>query len=216
MAKTTATVTVGADTSPFERKMRTLGKGIGGGLTTGIGKVGGMAMSGLGAGVGAALGFLGIQGLSSFFDMMLAQSPALNEQFIKLKTAMGQALLPAAEKLATVLTENMPAIQEALEGFGNMLADAIGFWTEDAWDPAVWADIGEAIADSFMETLTRIKEGVPELAKAGAESLGLPEEVALPFEYATRYASGEGTMGQLAGFLGRMYAQSEIEGARSL
>lgn len=174
MAKTTATVTVGADTSPFERKMRTLGKGIGGGLTTGIGKVGGMAMSGLGAGVGAALGFLGLQGAGSIFDMMLAESPALNEQFTKLKTTLGDALQPAAEKLAEVLEENMPEIQEALESFGNMLSDALDFWTEDAWDPAVWADIGEAIAEAVKEAFKpeNIKQSVADVGTMVEEQTG--------------------------------------------
>lgn len=207
MAKTTATVTVGADTSPFERKMRTLGKGIGGGLTTGIGKVGGMAMSGLGAGVGAALGFLGLQGAGSIFDMMLAESPALNEQFTKLQTTLGDALQPAAEKLAEVLEENMPAIEEALESFGNMLSDALNFWTEDAWDPAVWADIGKAIAEAVTEAFKpeNIKQSIADIGTVVEEQTG---------SSTMRWLAENSTPAQVLNAIS--YFVSDEEGAKSL
>ena len=164
MAKTTATVTVGADTSPFERKMRTLGKGISGGVTTGVSRVGGMAMSGLGAGLGIGAAFLGLQGIGSIFDKLRAVSPELNAELTKLKVAIGDALVPVAFKLAEVLRENMPWIQSTLADFGTALADAIQFWTEDAFNPAVWADIGEAIAESvstaMRDLIPQAREGV--------------------------------------------------------
>lgn len=166
MAKTTATVTVGADTSPFERKMRTLGKGISGGVTTGVSRVGGMAMSGLGAGLGIGAAFLGLQGIGSIFDKLRAISPELNAELIKLKVAIGDALVPVAFKLAEMLREAMPTIQSALASFGTMLADAIQFWTEDAFNPAVWADIGTAIADAVRMALS------PENIKVSAAEAG--------------------------------------------
>ena len=153
MAKTTATVSVGADTSPFERKMRTLGKGISGATTRGATRLGGMAMSGLGAGLGIGAAFLGLQGLGSIFDKMRAVSPELNAELTKLKVAIGDALFPVAVKFADVLRENMPAIQSGLEMFGNALADAIQFWTEDAFNPEVWKDIGQAIADAVRDLI---------------------------------------------------------------
>ena len=154
MAKTTATVTVGADTSPFERKMRTLGRGLAGGVTTGVSRVGGMAMSGLGAGLGIGAAFLGLQGLGAIFDKMRQVSPELNAQLTRLKVAIGDALVPVAFKLAEVLAEAMPTIESALSSFGTALADAIQFWTEDAFNPEVWKDIGQAIADSVYDAIT--------------------------------------------------------------
>jgi len=153
MAKTTATVTVGADTKPFARAMRGLGKSVTGGVTAGVGRAGGMAMSGLGAGLGIGAAFLGLQGLGSIFDKMRAVSPELNAELMKLKVAVGDALFPAAQKLAEVLRDNMPAIESALSAFGGALTDAIQFWTEDAFNPDVWKDIGVAIADSVREAM---------------------------------------------------------------
>jgi len=153
MAKTTATVTVGADTKPFARAMRGLGQSVSGSITAGVGRAGGMAMSGLGAGLGIGAAFLGLQGLGSIFDKMRAVSPELNAELMKLKVAVGDALFPAAQKLAEVLRDNMPAIESALSAFGGALTDAIQFWTEDAFNPDVWKDIGVAIADSVREAM---------------------------------------------------------------
>jgi len=153
MAKTTATVTVGADTKPFARAMRGLGKSVTGGVTAGVGRAGGMAMSGLGAGLGIGAAFLGLRGLGSIFDKMRAVSPELNAELIKLKVAVGDALFPAAAKLAEVLRANMPMIESGLSAFGTMLGDAIQFWTDDAFNPEVWKDIGVAIADSVRDAI---------------------------------------------------------------
>ena len=174
MAKTTATVSVGADTSPFERKMRTLGRGLAGGVTTGVSRVGGMAMSGLGAGLGIGAAFLGIQGLSGVFNKMLQVSPQLNAAMTQLSVSIGNALLPAATALANVLTNNLPAIESALQSFGTMLSDAIQFWTEDAFDPAVWADIGTAIAEAVKEAFSpqNIKQTVADVGATVEENTG--------------------------------------------
>ena len=158
MAKTTATVTVGADTRPFDRKMKNLGSGgIGGragAMAGGLARrAGGAAMSGLGMGIGAVGAFAGLQGIGAIFQNMMVMSPKLAGAMAKLSVAFQQALLPAAEKLAEWLLENMPAIQSALGEFGTMLADAIQFWTEDALDPAIWKDIGAAIVDSVKDAL---------------------------------------------------------------
>jgi len=174
VAKTTATVSVGADTSPFERKMRTLGRGLAGGVTTGVSRVGGMAMSGLGAGLGIGAAFLGIQGLSGVFNKMLQVSPQLNAAMTQLSVSIGNALLPAATALANVLTNNLPAIESALQSFGTMLSDAIQFWTEDAFDPAVWADIGTAIAEAVKEAFSpqNIKQTVADVGATVEENTG--------------------------------------------
>jgi hypothetical protein len=172
MAKTTATVTVGADTSPFERKMRTLGKGLTGGITAGVGRVGGMAMSGLGAGLGIGAAFLGLQSLGSIFDQMRAVSPALNAELNKLRITIGNALFPAAEKLAMILRDNMPMIQNGLSEFGSMLADAIQFWTEDAFNPEVWKDIGIAISESIADALDLLPRGVESTGRTLGGALG--------------------------------------------
>jgi len=160
MAKTTATVTVGADTKPFARAMRGLGKSVTGSVTAGVGRAGGMAMSGLGAGLGIGAAFLGLQGLGSIFDKMRAVSPELNAELIKLKVAVGDALFPAAAKLAQVLRDNMPMIESGLSAFGTALGDAIQFWTEDAFNPEVWKDIGQAIGDAVLEYLNGAGEQV--------------------------------------------------------
>ena len=157
MAKTTATVTVGADTSPFERKMRTLGRGLAGGVTTGVSRVGGMAMSGLGAGLGFGLSQLGLDGIGSMFQKLREVSPQLNAAITKLTVAFGDALAPAADKLAEVFERLLPSVLTGLELFGNALADAIQFWTEDAFNPMVWQDIGKAITEVVKDA---IKEGV--------------------------------------------------------
>ena len=169
MAKTTATVTVGADTSPFERKMRTLGKGISGGVTTGVSRVGGMAMSGLGAGLGIGAAFMGLQGLGAIFDKMRQVSPELNAQLTRLKVAVGDALVPVAMKLADVLGKAMPTIESALSSFGTALADAIQFWTEDAFNPAVWSDIGQAIAESVYDAITGARASAVEAVTGKTE-----------------------------------------------
>jgi hypothetical protein len=172
MAKTTATVTVGADTKPFARAMRGLGKSVTGGVTAGVGRAGGMAMSGLGAGLGIGAAFLGLQGLGSIFEKMRAVSPELNAELMKLKVAVGDALFPAAAKLAEVLRDNMPAIESGLSAFGTMLSDAIQFWTEDAFNPEVWKDIGVAISESISEALNLLPGGVESAGREIGGALG--------------------------------------------
>ena len=139
--------------------MRTLGKGISGVTTRGATRLGGMAMSGLGAGLGIGAAFLGLQGLGSIFDKMRAVSPELNAELTKLKVAIGDALFPVAVQFADVLRENMPAIQSGLEMFGNALADAVQFWTEEAFNPEVWKDIGVAIAEAVQDAITGVGFG---------------------------------------------------------
>jgi hypothetical protein len=153
MAKTTATVTVGADTKPFARAMRGLGKSVSGSITAGVGRVGGMAMSGLGAGLGLGAAFIGLRSLTAVFEKMLAVSPALNAELTKLKVSVGDALFPVAEEFARVLEENLPMINSGLAAFGTALGDAIKFWTEDAFNPDVWKDIGAAIAESVTDAI---------------------------------------------------------------
>lgn len=158
--KNTATVTVGADTKPFARKMRNLGRGIGnlGGKIQE--KAPRAAMSGLRTGAGIGLGLMGIRGVSSLFDMMRSRSPELEGALNQLKSALGTALTPAAMKLAGFLTDNLPAINNALSGFGTMIGDALQFWTEDAFDPAVWKDIGLAIADNVNDAMKSIHDAI--------------------------------------------------------
>lgn len=215
MAKTTATVTVGADTSPFERKMRTLGKGISGGITMGAGRLGGMAMSGLGAGIGFGALALGVGSLSSVFSQLLAVSPALNAAFTKLQVAIGQTLLPAADAFAKVLITNMPAIQSGLKVFGDMIADAIQFWTVDAFNPAVWKDIGKAIAESVSESMReaipKLREGATGMVESGTGS-PMAGEVA-----GALYDLNPIVLQQRFGaFLLGLLSGSETEGAKSL
>jgi nucleoside permease NupC len=164
--------------------MRTLGKGISGGVTTGVSRVGGMTMSGLGAGLGVGAAFMGLQGIGSIFDKLLAVSPELNAAMTRLKVAIGDALVPVAFKLAEFLNQLMPTIEAGLKTFGDALADAIQFWTEDAFDPAVWKDIGTAIAESVS---TAVRELIPQ-AREGVT--GTVESV-----------TGSGTAGQIAGAL---------------
>jgi len=174
MAKTTATVTVGADTKPFARAMRTLGQGITGGITVGVGRMGDAAMSTLGTGLGIGLGFLGLNSLSAVFGKLLAVSPQLSGAFTQLKVAVSDALIPAATKLAELLTDNLPVIESGLNSFGNMLADAIQFWTEDAFKPEIWKDIGEAIAEAVRDAVTgnaaNQTAGVLNLPASGVEA----------------------------------------------
>lgn len=188
MAKTTATVTVGADTRPFERKMKTLGSGLGktgGALGAGAQRVGGAAMSGLGAGLGFGAAMLGVGSIQGLFNELMAISPKLAGAMRTVSVAFQQALIPAAEKLASILLSNLPAITSGLESFGNMIADAIQFWTDDAFDPAVWKDIGTAMAEA-------VRDGVRDLAQ-------LPEDVSSAAGSAARSAAGGGTAGEIAG-----------------
>jgi len=158
MAKTTATVTVGADTKPFARAMRSLGTSIsgkiGGVVTGGADRAAGMGMSMLGAGLGAGLGFLGLQGIGSAFNTLLAISPQLSAAFTQLKVAVAGALVPVAFQLAQSLNNLLPSITSGLAGFGQMLADAVDFWTQDAFDPAVWKDLGSAIYEQIREAIS--------------------------------------------------------------
>jgi len=151
MAKTTATVTVGADTKPFARAMRGLGKSVSGSITAGVGGVGNMAISGLSTGIGMGLGMLGLNSIGSLFDKLRVLSPKLEGAFVALKVAVADALLPAAEKLGDAFVEMLPTIRAYTEEFGTMLGDAIEFWTQDALDPMVWRDIGDAIVESVRD-----------------------------------------------------------------
>lgn len=176
--KNTATVTVGADTKPFARKMRNLGRGIGnlGGKIQE--KAPRAAMSGLRTGAGIGLGLMGIRGVSSLFDMMRSRSPELEGALNKLKSALGTALTPAAMKLAGFLTNNLPAINNALSGFGTMIGDAIQFWTEDAFDPAVWKDIGLAIADNVNDAMQSITNAIWTPERSQTTGMTLANELA--------------------------------------
>jgi len=155
MAKTTATVTVGADTSPFQKAM----KGLGGSLTAKRsmgGGMGGGAMSAIGQGLGIGAGLLGIKGFSSIIDNLKAISPEFAGAINSLSVAFQQALLPSAIKLAEFLLDVMPTIKTGLEMFGTALGDAIEFWTVDAFNPEVWKDIGLAISDSIKDSLASV------------------------------------------------------------
>jgi len=219
MAKTTATVTVGADTKPFARAMRGLGKSVSGSITAGVGRAGGMAMSGLGAGLGIGLAFLGLQGLGSIFDKMRAVSPELNAELTKLKVTIGDALAPAADKFAEVLRNNMPAIEAALGEFGTMLSDAIQFWTEDAFHPAVWKDIGVAIADSVRDAMDAGSGAIIEKV-TGKSERNLAIDAA---RHAAMIRMREGVdVGSMDYFMNRMFEMlggrppQVVEGANSL
>lgn len=155
MAKTTATVTVGADTSPFQKAM----KGLGGSLTAKRsmgGGMGGGAMSAIGGGIGLGAGLLGLKGIGSVIDNLKAISPEFAGAINSLSVAFQQALLPSAIKLAEFLLDVMPTIKTGLEMFGTALGDAIEFWTVDAFNPEVWKDIGLAIADSIKDSMTSV------------------------------------------------------------
>ena len=152
MARTTATVTVGADTRPFEKKMKTLGSGLKGGGGIG-GGIGGTVMSGLGFGAGALGALAGIRGLGGVLDNMKAVSPELAGALEGLTTILQESLKPAAMALADVLVEKLPLIEGALEEAGVMLGDAVKFWTEEAFDPAVWKDLASGITDSVKSLL---------------------------------------------------------------
>lgn len=182
MARTTATVTVGADTRPFEKKMKTLGSGLkGGGGGGGIGGgIGGAAMSGLGAGLGFGAAMLGVGSIQGLFNELMAVSPKLTGALRSVSVAFQQALIPAAEKLADFLISHLPAITSGLETFGNMLGDAIQFWTNDAFVPDVRKDIGAAISEAVRNAVTEAAE--------------LPSSVSS----ATRAAVGGGTGGEVA------------------
>lgn len=152
MARTTATVTVGADTRPFEKKMKTLGSGLKGGGGIG-GGIGGAAMSGLGFGAGALGALAGIRGFSSLLDNLKAVSPKLAGALESLTTSLQESLKPAAIALADVIIDKLPLIEEALESAGVMLGDAVKFWTEEAFDPAVWKDLAAGITDAVKSLL---------------------------------------------------------------
>ncbi len=152
MARTTATVTVGADTRPFEKKMKTLGSGLKGGGGIG-GGIGGAVMSGLGFGAGALGALAGISGLGSLLDNMKAVSPELTGALESLTTSLQESLKPAAIALADVIIDKLPLMEDALESAGVMLGDAVKFWTDEAFDPAVWTDLAVGITDSVKSLL---------------------------------------------------------------
>lgn len=219
MAKTTATVTVGADTGPFERKMRSLGRGLAGGATVGVQRVGGMAMSGLGAGLGIGAAFLGLRTVGSTFDQLRAVSPQLNAELTKLKVAIGDALVPVALGLAEMLNRNLPTIEAELKMFGNALGDAIQFWTEDAFDPAVWKDIGYAIVDSVRDAANSTA------SRAFTSATGqTPQEFGIQFAVETAVQrANEGTTSWFEWSLNRLWEavggtapRVVVEGANSL
>ena len=222
MARTTATVTVGADTKPFDRKMRTLGKGLrgtGAAIGAGAGRVARAGMSGLGAGVGLGLGFLGLKGAGGNFNEMLAASPKLAGAVNQLKVAFQQALIPAAIKLADFLLANMPAITQGLEMFGNALADAIQFWTEDAFNPDVWRDIGVAIADSVRDAMKLAVEDGRGAAIGTARELaggGTGGEVAAGAAAAAFDLNPLTLIMRYNEFVFSLFSSDETEGAASL
>jgi len=173
--------------------MRTLGKGlarsISGSINVGVSRIGGIAMSSLGTGLGIGAAFLGIQSMSSIFDKLLAVSPELNAAFTRLKVAIGDALVPVAFKFAEVINQHMPQIESALadfglalmdavphiasfvSDFGTMVSDAIQFWTEDALDPNVWKDIGLAIVEGIQQTMSDASAAARELITGGITSV---------------------------------------------
>lgn len=154
MAKTTATVTVGADTRPFDRKMKNLGSGGIGGRAGGLAsRAGGAAMSGLGMGLGALGAVAGVGGLQALIDNLRVLSPKLDGFFKGLEVAFQQLLKPAAIALGEALYEQIPRINSAMKDFGESLGDAVRFWTEEAFDPAVWKDIGQAIVESIQDAV---------------------------------------------------------------
>lgn len=155
MAKTTATVTVGADTRPFERKMRSLGGGLGGGGGGGGGILSGMfrsATSALGAGLGLGAAFLGVKGAQSAFDLAKALSPEFAGAMNTISVLLQDSIKPAITTLGKALQRFMPTIETALGTFGRMLDDVVKFWTEDALNPEVWKDIGRMIVEGIKET----------------------------------------------------------------
>ena len=156
MAKTTATVTVGADTRPFERKMRSLGGGLGagGGGGGGGGILSGMfrsATSALGAGLGLGAAFLGVRGAQSAFDLAKALSPEFAGAMNTISVLLQDSIKPAITTLGKALQRFMPTIESALGSFGRMLDDVVKFWTEDALNPEVWKDIGRMIVEGIEE-----------------------------------------------------------------
>lgn len=153
MPKTTATVTVGADTNPFQRAMKGLGGkigGVGGRISTGLGK---SIATGLSGGLGFGLASVGLGSIESLFNMMRVTSPKFESAIQQLSSTVMQALVPVATMLAEKLIEWMPEIQTAVMAIGNFMADVIQFWTEDVLDPKVWEDIGLAIGEGFMDVV---------------------------------------------------------------
>ena len=180
MAKTTATVTVGADTRPFERKMRSLGSGLGGGGGGGGGILGGMfrsATSALGAGLGLGAAFLGVKGAQSAFDLAKALSPRMPAAMNTIGVLLQDSIKPALERLGKALKDNMPTI-EARRNIRKHVGRCREIWTEDAPDPEVWKDIGVMMRESIKEVLgetgeRRKDEPVQRLATNGTQSKGI-------------------------------------------
>jgi len=151
MAKTTATVTVGADTSPFQKAMKGLSSSLTAERSIG-GALGGGAMSALGSGLGFGAGLLGIKGFGSIMDLMKALSPELNGAIIKLKVAFADALVPAAESLAIALNSMMPAIKKILDIGGKSVKDAKEFWSQGGFDlKNSVQDFGDAVGVKFTD-----------------------------------------------------------------
>jgi len=176
MAKTTATVTVGADTKPFARAMRGLGKTFTSTISAGVGGVGNMAISGLSTGLGMGLGMLGLNSIGSLFNKLRVLAPELEGAFVGLQVAVADALTPAAKKLGEVFVDMLPTIRAYTEEFGTMLADAIEFWTQEALDPMVWKDIGNAIVESVRDAA--LSMGLIEKTPGGSTRItNLPEAV---------------------------------------
>lgn len=205
--------------------MRTLGKGLrgtGAAIGAGAGRVARAGMSGLGAGVGLGLGFLGLRGAGGIFNEMLAASPKLAGAVNKLQVAFQQALIPAAIKLADFLLANMPAITQGLEMFGNALADAIQFWTEDAFNPDVWKDIGVAIAEAARDAFKSVLEDRRDIVTGGARALagggtgGEAAAGAAAAMYDLNALSPLTLMLRYNEFVFSLFSSNETEGAASL
>ena len=184
MAKTTATVTVGADTSPFQKAMKGLGssltaeRSIGGGL--------GGAMSAIGTGLGFGAGLLGIKGFNSIMDLMKAISPELNGAIVSLKVAFADALLPAAESLAKGLIAIMPAINQILDAASKAFADAKEYWTDGGFNfkesiQDFSGAVGIKMGDQEAQVVADQLQSGSAAARTIAAGIGLSESRAATF-----------------------------------
>ena len=194
MAKTTATVTVGADTRPFERQMRSLGGGLGGGGGGGGGGIlGGMfrsATSALGAGLGLGAAFLGVRGAQSAFDLAKALSPEFAGAMNTISVLLQDSIKPAITTLGKALQRFMPTIESALGSFGRMLDDVVKFWTEDALNPEVWKEIGVMIAEAVKDHLGEKGASLVEQLNPFNTPLQMERSRAI-YEFFGRVPSGE-------------------------
>jgi hypothetical protein len=184
MPKTTATVTVGADTNPFQRAMKGLGGkigGVGGRISADLGK---SIVTGLSGGLAFGLTSVGLGSIESLFNMMRVTSPKFESAIQQLSSTVMQALVPVATMLAEKLIQWMPEIQNAVMAMGNFMADVIQFWTEDVLDPRVWKDIGMAIGEGLWSISADFKEQTPDIVRSQVAG-----------------STGSDTVGDIAGFI---------------